>query len=176
MPHELFLVTRQTIKIRNAFANDMSTNVELIKAEISKKLQSHGSCSSWLGKLGKQALTNIAIPSARAKLPGLVSNLTSNAINRFLEIISGKGAAGAEKGFTLFTSNEDLNDIIKITKSLEDSDVLIDGVTESVKHEIKKTKTRISWSFVSTLSRFISATSNFSSSEKYKWKRSEKSR
>ena len=31
-----------------------------------------------------------------------------------------------------------MNDIIKIIKSLEDSGVLIDGVTETVKHEIKK--------------------------------------
>ena len=31
-----------------------------------------------------------------------------------------------------------MNDIIKIIKSLEDSGVLIDGVTERVKHEIKK--------------------------------------
>ena len=30
-----------------------------------------------------------------------------------------------------------MNDIIKITKSLEDSGALIDGVTETVKHEKK---------------------------------------
>ena len=31
-----------------------------------------------------------------------------------------------------------MNDIVKIIKSFEDSGVLIDGVTETVKHEIKK--------------------------------------
>ena len=31
-----------------------------------------------------------------------------------------------------------MNDIIKIIKSLEDSGVLIDGVSETVKHEITK--------------------------------------
>ena len=31
-----------------------------------------------------------------------------------------------------------MNDIIKVIKSLEDSGVLIDGVTETVKHEIKE--------------------------------------
>ena len=46
----------------------------------------------------------------------------------------GKGSVRAGKGFTLSISNEDLNDIIKVIKSLEDSDVLIDGVTETVKH------------------------------------------
>ena len=73
-------------------------------------------------------------------------------------------------GFTLCILNEDMNDIIKIIKSLEDSGVLIDGVTETVKHE-KKTRRRISWSFVSTFSRFNNATSNFFSSKKYNWKR-----
>ena len=33
-----------------------------------------------------------------------------------------------------------MNDFIKIIKSLEDLGVLIDGVTEKVKHEIKKNK------------------------------------
>ena len=35
-----------------------------------------------------------------------------------------------------------MNDIIKIVKSLEDSGVLIDGITETVKHEIKKQESR----------------------------------
>ena len=43
----------------------------------------------------------------------------------------------AGEGFTLFISNEGIDDIIKIIKSLEDSSVLIDAVTETVKHEIK---------------------------------------
>ena len=45
----------------------------------------------------------------------------------------------ARKGFTLFISNEDMNDI-KIVKSLEHSGVLIDEVTDTVKHEIKNKK------------------------------------
>ena len=44
----------------------------------------------------------------------------------------------AGKRFTLFTSNEDMNDTIKIIKSLEDLGVLTVGVTETVKHKIKK--------------------------------------
>ena len=54
--------------------------------------------------------------------------------------ISGKGAGGAGKGFILFFANEDMNDIMKIIKSLEDLGVLIDGVIESVKHKIKSKK------------------------------------
>ena len=43
----------------------------------------------------------------------------------------------AAKGFTLFISNKDMNDVMKIIQLLEDSGVLIDGVTETVKREIK---------------------------------------
>ena len=137
MPHELFLTTRQTTKIRNAFANKISTDIKLSKAQISKIIQSGGAVGYWLGNLEKQALTNIVIPLARDNLPELVSNLTSNAINKFERNISRKRAVIARIGFTLFILNEDMNDIIKVIKSLEDSDVLTDGVTETVEHEIK---------------------------------------
>ena len=53
-----------------------------------------------------------------------------------------------------------MNDIIKIIKLLKDSHVLIDAVTETVKHETNHQK-----SFVSTFSCFVSATSNFFSSK-----------
>ena len=55
----------------------MSTDIKLSKAQISKIIQSGGSFGSWLGNLGKKALTNIAIPLTKDNLPGLVSNLTS---------------------------------------------------------------------------------------------------
>ena len=86
MPHELFLTTRQTTKIRNAFAN-MPTDIKLSKAQTSKIIQSGGSFGPWLANLGKKALTNADI---RDNLPGLVSNLTSNAVNKFERKISGK--------------------------------------------------------------------------------------
>ena len=62
----------------------------------------------------------------------------SNAINKFEKKKSGKVAARAVKGFTLFILNNNMDDIMKIVKPLEDSGVFIDGVTEAVKHEIKK--------------------------------------
>ena len=116
----------------------MSPDIKLSKAQISKIIQSGRSFGSWLAHLGKKALTNAAISLARDKLLGLVNNLASNAINKLERKKSGKRAIRAGKGFTSFISNEDSNDIIKIIKSLEDSNVLIDGITETVKHEIKK--------------------------------------
>ena len=109
LPHELFLTTRQRTKIKNAFAKNMSTDIKLSKARISIIIQSGGSFSSWLGNFGAW-------------------------LGKFERKISGKRAVKVEKGFTLFTSNEDINDIIKIINSLEDSGILIDGVTEITKH------------------------------------------
>ena len=60
----------------------MSTDIKLSKAQISKIIQSGQSFGSWLGNLDKKALINVAIPFARDNLPGLVSNKTSNAINK----------------------------------------------------------------------------------------------
>ena len=36
LPHELFSTTRPTTKIRNAFANNMSTDIKLSKNQISE--------------------------------------------------------------------------------------------------------------------------------------------
>ena len=116
----------------------MSTDIKFSKAQISKKSQSGGSFCSWSANLGKKWLTNNAISLARYNLPALVSNSISNAINKFWRKTRGKGAVRAGKRLTLFILNEDMNNIIKITKSLEDSAVLIDEVTETVKHEIKE--------------------------------------
>ena len=113
LPHELFLTTIQTINLKNAFANNMSTDINLSQPPICNIIQVGGSFRSWLGNLGKKAVTNNAIPLARDNLPGLVSNLTANSINKFEIKISGKRAVRARKIFTLFISNEYMNDILK---------------------------------------------------------------
>ena len=128
MQHELFLTTRQTTRIRNATAKNMSTDIKFSKAQLSKIIQSGGFVSNMLVNLGKKVIKDLAVPLARDNLPGLVSNLTSNAINKFEKKLSGKDVVRAGKGFALFISNEDMNDIIKIIKSLEHSNVLIDGI------------------------------------------------
>ena len=63
LPHELLLITRQKTKLRNAFNNDMSTDLKLSKAEISKIIQSEGFLGSLLSKLA-DPLMKIAIPLA----------------------------------------------------------------------------------------------------------------
>ena len=47
LPHELFLTTRQTTKMRNLFVNNMSTDIKPSTTQISKIIQSGGSFGSW---------------------------------------------------------------------------------------------------------------------------------
>ena len=63
LPHELLLTTRQKAKLRNVFNNNMSTDLKLFRAQISKILQSRGLLGSLLSKLAGP-LMKVAIPLA----------------------------------------------------------------------------------------------------------------
>ena len=52
LPHKLFLTTRWKTKIRNAFANNMSMDVNHSKAQLPKIVQS----SEFLGAVGKLSI------------------------------------------------------------------------------------------------------------------------
>ena len=52
---------------------------------------------------------------------------------------------------TLIISNEEMNDIIKIIQALEDSNILLKGVTETVKNETKEQKGRFLSMLLGTL-------------------------
>ena len=56
LPHELLLTTRQKTKVRNAFNNNMSTDLKLSKAQINKIIQSGGFLSKSLSPLLKTGL------------------------------------------------------------------------------------------------------------------------
>ena len=61
LPHKLLLTTRQKTKLRNAFNNNMSTDLTLSKAQISKIIQSGGFLGSLLSKLAGP-LMKVAVP------------------------------------------------------------------------------------------------------------------
>ena len=63
-PHELLLTTRQKAKLRNAFNNNMSTDIKLSKAQITKIIQSGGFLGSLLSTLAGP-LMKIAVPLAK---------------------------------------------------------------------------------------------------------------
>ena len=140
MRYELFPTARQTTKIRNTFVNNESTDTKLTQVQISKMTWSGGFLRNMLANLRKKEVADLAIPLARDNLPKLISKLASSSVNKFERKISGTETVRAGKGFTLFILNEDMNAIFKIIKSLEDSNVLIDSITETVKHEMVKKK------------------------------------
>ena len=52
---------------------------------------------------------------------------------------------------TLIISNDEIHDIIKIVKSLEDSGLLVKGITETVQNEVKEQKRRFLCMLLGTL-------------------------
>ena len=64
LPHELLLTTRQRTKLRNAFNNNMSTDLKLSKAPISKIVQSGLFLGFLLNKLAGPLIKE-AVPLAK---------------------------------------------------------------------------------------------------------------
>ena len=67
----MLLTTRQTNKLRNAIENNMSTNIKLSKAQISRITQSGGFLGKLLGpllKTGLPLIKNIIKPLAKIVL------------------------------------------------------------------------------------------------------------
>ena len=62
LTHELLLTTRQTAKLRNTIENNLSTDIKLIKAQISKIIQSGGVLGSLLSKIVVPLAKNILSP------------------------------------------------------------------------------------------------------------------
>ena len=71
LPHELLLTTRQKTKLRNAFNNNMSTDLKLSKTQISKIIQSGRFLGRLLGpllKTGLPLIKNVTKPLAKSVL------------------------------------------------------------------------------------------------------------
>ena len=132
LPHELLLTTRQKAKLRNASNNNMSTDLKLSKAQISKTVQSGGFSGSLLSKLANP-LMKVAIPLAKNVLGPLGITAAASAIDAEIQKkIHGSGRT------TLIISNEEINDIMKIVQVLEDFNILLKGVTKTIKNEAKE--------------------------------------
>ena len=77
----------------------------------------------------------VAIPLAKNVLTPLGITATAWAIDAGIQKkIHSSGTT------TLIISNEEMNDIMKIVQILEDSNILLKGVTETIKNETKEQK------------------------------------
>ena len=135
-PHELLLTNRQVANIRGAFANHSSTDIKLSKTQLSKMIQSGGFLGRLLGpllKTGLPLMKSVIKPLAKNVLIPL--GLTAAAADaRIHKKILGSG----HNNTTLIISNDEMSDILKIVKSLEDSGVLLKGVSETIQNEAKE--------------------------------------
>ena len=101
-------------------------------------MQSGGFLGRLLGPLLKTGLPLIKVvikPLAKSVLIPLGLTAAASAADAGIhKKVLGSGNT------TLIISNDEIKDIIKIVKSLEDSGLLLKGVTEAVQNEVKKQK------------------------------------
>ena len=142
-PHELLLADRQVSSIRKAFSNNSSADIKFSKTQLSQMIQSGGFLGKLLGpllKTGLRLIKNVITPIAKSVLIPLGLTAAASAADVAIhKKILGSGNT------TLITSNKDIEDLVKIVKSLEDSGILVKGVTESVQNEVKEQKEEIIW-------------------------------
>ena len=80
LPHELLLTARQRTKLRNAFNNNMSTDLKPSKDQISKIIQSGRFLESLLSKLAGP-LMKVAVPLEKNILSPLGITVAPSAID-----------------------------------------------------------------------------------------------
>ena len=131
-PHKLLLTNRQVAILRKAFANHTSTDIKLSKAQ--------------LNKIQKDRFLRFLAPLLKSRLPLSKSVIKPLGVLGLTAAASATDAAinkkilGSVNHTTLITSNDDMKDLLKLVKSLEDSGLLLDGITETVKNEVKEQK------------------------------------
>ena len=138
-PHELLVRDRQVSSIRKAFANNLSADIKFLRTQLSKMIQSGGFFGELLGpllKTGLPLIKNVITPLAKSVLIPLGLTAAASAADAGIH----KKILGSGNNTTLIISNKDMDDLIKIVKSLEDSGLLLKGVTESVQNEVKEQK------------------------------------
>ena len=136
--HKLLLTNRQVANHRKAFANHLSTDIKLSKTHLSKMIKSGaflGRLLDPLLKLGLPLIKNVIKPSAKIVLIPLGLTAAASAADAGIH----KKILGSADMTTLIISNDEIENI-ETVKSLEDSDLLLKGVTETVQNELKEQK------------------------------------
>ena len=144
LPHKLLLTTRQNTKLRNAINNNLATDIKLSKAQIKKLIQSGGFLGKLLSKLAGP-LMKVAMPLAKNVLTPLGLTAVMSAIDGSIQ----KKIHGS--GVNLIIEREDMNDIMKIIEALENSGILLKGVTKTIENETKEQRGGFSSMLLGTL-------------------------
>ena len=138
------LTTRQNTKLRNAINNNSATDIKLSKAQIKKLMQSGGFLGKLLSKLAGP-LMKVALPLAKNVLAPLGLTAAMSAIDGSIQ----KKIHGS--GVKLIIEQEDMKGIMKIIKVLENSGILLKGVSKTIKNETKEQRGRFLSMLLGTL-------------------------
>ena len=136
------------VKLSNSQLNELkSVNIKLSKPQLHKIRQSGGFLGRLSGPLLKTELSligNVLKPLAKSVLIplGLTATVstTDTAIHKKMFGSGRRPSDLASRTTKLRTSNEEMNDIIKIVNSLEGSGLLIKGISGTTKNEAKERK------------------------------------
>ena len=127
---KLVITDREVSKLCKAFANNSSANEKLLKTQISKIKQSGG----FLGKFLKPLMKICFL---------LMKNVLTHTCKKFSRTIRINNSSISnicsfwKENFQIWNdnvvnSNEKTEDTMKVVKSLDDSDILIKGVTKAI--------------------------------------------
>ena len=140
-PHELLLTNRQVTNLRKAFVKNTSTDIKLSKTQLSKMIQSGVFLGRLLGPLlrtGLPLMKSVIKPLAKSVLVplGLTAAASAADAGMHKKILG----SGHNNNTTLIISDNEneMDDILKIVKSLEDSGLLLKGVSETIQNEAKE--------------------------------------
>ena len=131
------MTTRPKTNLRDAFNNNTSIDLKRSKAQISKMIKSGGFLGSLLSKLAGQFM-KIAIRLVKNILASLGITAVASAIDARIKKKNNKKHGSGTT--ILIISNEEMNDIMKVAQALEDSNILLKGVTKTIKNEKKEQK------------------------------------
>ena len=120
------LTNGQIANLRKAYANHTSNDIKLSKAQLSKMQK--GLFLRFLAPLLKSALPLLKSVIKPLGMLGLTAPASA------IVMVINKKVLGSGTT-TLMISNEEMNDILKIVKSLKDSGVLLKGVSETIKNK-----------------------------------------
>ena len=135
--YKLLLTNRQVANLCKAFTNHTSTDIKSSKTQLSKMIQLGGFLGRLLGPLLETGLPLMKIVIQRlAKSVLIPLGLTAAASAIYAGIH--KTILGSGHNTTLIISNDEMEKILRIVKSLEDSRLLLKGVSETIKDEAKE--------------------------------------
>ena len=126
----MLLTTKQNTKLHNAINNNLATDIKLSKAQIKKLMQSGGFLGELLSKL-EGPLMKVAMPLAKNVLAPLGLTGAMSAIYGGIQ----KKIHGS--GVKLIIEKENMKDIMKIIKALENSGILLKVVNKTIKMKLK---------------------------------------